>query len=106
MVDVVAGRGSRDQAVGRGDRAGDGRHPPAPLREGELPVRERESLHESVVLSYSKANRTKFVMLRSEEIDSVLSATARYRETKAALEAQAEAEAGLAALIARRRPKR
>lgn len=63
-----------------------------------------ESLHESVVLSYSKANRTKFVMLRSEEIESVLSATARYREAKATLEAQAEA--GLAALIARRRPKR
>ncbi len=57
-----------------------------------------EVLHESVVLSYSMANRTKFVMLSREEVEAVRAATQRYREAKAALEAQAQA--GLAALIA------
>jgi len=57
-----------------------------------------EVLHESVVLSYSAQNRTRFVMLRAEEIEPVRAATQRYRESKAALEARAEA--GLGALIA------
>lgn len=57
-----------------------------------------EVLHESVVLSYSAQNRTRFVMLRPEEIEPVRAATQRYREQKAALEERAQA--GLAALIA------
>jgi hypothetical protein len=60
-----------------------------------------EALHESVVLSYSKESRTKFVMLRAEEIEPVRQATERFRVAKAALEDKADAE--LAKLIARRR---
>lgn len=63
-----------------------------------------EMLHESVVLSYSAQNRTRFVMLRPEEIESVRAATQRYRESKTALEVRAEA--GLAALIAAHQEKR
>ena len=59
-----------------------------------------EALHESVVLSYSVASRTKFVMLRGEEVEEVRAATERFRAAKAELEARA-AE-GLATLIARR----
>lgn len=58
-----------------------------------------EALHESVVLSYSKASRTRFVMLEAEEIESVRQATERFKAAKAALDQQAEAE--LAKLIAR-----
>ena len=59
-----------------------------------------EELHESVVLSYSKASRTRFVMLEPEEVDAVRAATERFREARADLVAQAEAN--LAALLARR----
>jgi hypothetical protein len=48
-----------------------------------------EALHESVVLSYSAANRTRFVMLCAAEIEPVRAATQRYRESKGALEARA-----------------
>ncbi|MFN0089377.1 MAG: DUF6788 family protein [Acidimicrobiales bacterium] len=60
-----------------------------------------EELHESVVLSYSVASRTKFVMLQPDEVEAVRAATERFRAAKASLEA--EAEEGLAELIARRR---
>lgn len=60
-----------------------------------------EELHESLVLSYSTAGRTKFVMLRAEEVEAVRAATERFREAKARLEAAAEE--GLAELIATHR---
>ncbi|HTW97430.1 MAG TPA: DUF6788 family protein [Acidimicrobiales bacterium] len=49
-----------------------------------------ETLHESVVLSYSVASKTKFVMLRADEVDKVRAATERFRAAKAELEAQAD----------------
>ncbi|MHB1447415.1 MAG: DUF6788 family protein [Acidimicrobiales bacterium] len=55
-------------------------------------------LHESTVLSYSEAGRTRFVMLRADQVEPVRAATARYQAAKAALEA--EGNAGLAALVA------
>lgn len=61
-----------------------------------------EELHQSVVLSYSVASKTKFVMLRPDEVEAVRAATERFRAAKASLEAAAEE--GLAELIARRRP--
>lgn len=62
---------------------------------------EGEELHESVVLSYSVASRTKFVMLREGEVEAVRAATERFRAAKARLEEAAEQ--GLAQLIASRR---
>jgi hypothetical protein len=59
-----------------------------------------EELHQSVVLSYSLESKTKFVMLRADEVEAVRAATERFREAKAKLEASAEE--GLAELIARR----
>ncbi|MBI2705798.1 MAG: hypothetical protein HYX32_10990 [Actinobacteria bacterium] len=58
-----------------------------------------EELHESVVLSYSKNSRTRFVMLEPEEVEPVRAATERFRAARADLEAQAEAN--LAGLLAR-----
>jgi hypothetical protein len=64
-----------------------------------------ELLHESVVLSYSEAGRTKFLMLPEVEVEAVRAATERFREAKTELDE--EANAGLAALTARmRRPSR
>jgi hypothetical protein len=59
-----------------------------------------EALHESVVLSYSVANRTRFVMLRADEVDAVRAATERFRAAKAQLDERAEE--GLAQWRARR----
>jgi hypothetical protein len=58
-----------------------------------------ESLHEAAVLSYSQDGRTKFVMLKASEVESVRAATERFRVAKSQLEA--EANAGLAELVAR-----
>ncbi|HUY24931.1 MAG TPA: DUF6788 family protein [Candidatus Saccharimonadales bacterium] len=58
-------------------------------------------LHSSVVLSYSVRNKTKFVMLRTDEVAQVRAATRRFRAAKAQLEAAADK--GLEELIANRR---
>lgn len=58
-----------------------------------------EQLHESNVLSYSQAGRTKFVMLPESEMAAVSAAVQRYRAAQAALEA--DGDAGRDALIAR-----
>lgn len=57
------------------------------------------SLHESTVLSYSQAGRTRTVMLAADEVAAVSAAVARYRAAQASV--RAAGEAGLAALIAR-----
>lgn len=57
------------------------------------------SLHESTVLSYSQAGRTRFVMLPEGEVAAVRAAVARYRGALGELEAVGES--GRAALIAR-----
>lgn len=91
MGHVVGGR-----RAGAEDAQRDGRHPPAPLREAELPVSDGEQLHERVVLSYSEASRTRFLALPEELIEPVRRATGRYRRARARLEE--EANAGLAEL--------
>lgn len=58
-----------------------------------------ESLHESTVLSYSQAGRTRFVMLPAGEVAAVTAAVRRYRTALAELEA--DGEAGRSALITR-----
>ena len=58
-----------------------------------------EQLHESTVLSYSEAGRTRFVMLPPDQVASVTVATEAYRRARAALEEQGNA--GLAELVAR-----
>ncbi len=63
-----------------------------------------EQLHESTVLSYSQAGRNRTVMLAAGEVAAVTAAVARYRATQARLEAQGNA--GLAALVARRSARR
>ena len=60
-------------------------------------------LHSSVVLSYSVQNKTKFVMLRIDEVAPVRAATKRFRAAKAQLEAAADK--GLEQLMASR-PRR
>jgi hypothetical protein len=65
---------------------------------------EGEKAHESVVLSYSDAGRTRFVMLPAEHVAAVRAATERYRTMKAQL--QAQADAGLAELVAALAPTR
>lgn len=66
-----------------------------------------EALHESTVLSYSDAGRTRFVMLPAGEVTAVRAAVERYRAAAAKLEA--DGDAGRAALISRltgrRRPR-
>lgn len=57
------------------------------------------SLHESTVLSYSQAGRTKFAMLPETEVAAVAAAVERYRAALAELEGAGEA--GRTALIAR-----
>lgn len=57
-------------------------------------------LHESTVLSYSEGGRNRTVMLAPEEVAKVRAAVERYRAAQADLEA--EGNAGLAALLARR----
>jgi hypothetical protein len=58
-----------------------------------------EALHESTVLSYSDAGRTRFVMLPAGEVAAVRAAVERCSAARATLDAQAET--GRAALIAR-----
>lgn len=58
-----------------------------------------ESLHETTVLSYSEAGKTRFVMLPPTEIRVVRAAVNRYRTEKARLERQGDA--GRKALVAR-----
>lgn len=62
-----------------------------------------EALHESVVLSYSEAGRTRFLMLPPEQVAAVRAATERYRAQKARLLEQANQ--GLAELVASLAPK-
>jgi hypothetical protein len=59
-----------------------------------------ERLHASTVLSYSDGGRNRTVMLAAGEVAAVRAAVARYRAALAKLEAQGNA--GLAALLARR----
>jgi hypothetical protein len=66
-------------------------------------------LHESTVLSYSEAGRTRFVMLPGDQVAAVRAAVERYRAAKNRVEEQGNA--GLAELVARLssprpRPKR
>jgi len=58
-----------------------------------------EQLHEATVLSYSEGGRNRTVMLSPGEVKAVAAAVARYRAARAKLEEQANA--GLAALLAR-----
>ena len=58
-----------------------------------------QTLHETTVLSYSEAGRTRLLTLPAAEIAAVRAATERYRAALSAVEAQGEA--GRAALIAR-----
>jgi hypothetical protein len=58
------------------------------------------ALHESVVLSYSEAGRSRTVMLDPSEVPEVRAATQRYRTERARIESAGSA--GLAALLARR----
>lgn len=58
-----------------------------------------QQLHESTVLSYSEAGRTRFVMLPEAEVAATRAAVARYRAAEAQL--TAAGDAGRAALIAR-----
>jgi hypothetical protein len=57
-----------------------------------------ETLHETTVLSYSEAGRTRFVMLPADQMATVKAAAERYRSERARLEDQANA--GLAELVA------
>ena len=58
-----------------------------------------EDLHESIVLSYSAAGRTRFVMLPTDQVAPVRAAVERYRAAQTKLEA--DGEAGREALITR-----
>lgn len=58
------------------------------------------ALHESTVLSYSTAGRTKTVMLAASDIPKVRTAVKRYRDAQDKLEA--EGNAGLNDLLALR----
>jgi len=57
------------------------------------------ALHETTVLSYSQAGKTRLVMLPPEQVEAVRAATGRYQAAKARLEDQGDA--GLEALIGR-----
>src|SRR3954466_16303436 len=59
-----------------------------------------EQLHETTVLSYSEAGRSRTVMLDPGEVNAVRAAVNRYRTAQARLEATGNA--GLAALLSRR----
>lgn len=63
-----------------------------------------EELHESTVLSYSAAGRTRFVMLPADQVAAVRAAVQRYRAAQAELEAAGEAgrEVLISRLAARR----
>ena len=55
-------------------------------------------LHETTVLSYSEAGRSRVVMLPADQVRAVRAAVERYRAAQKALEDQANA--GLAELVA------
>lgn len=59
-----------------------------------------EQLHEATVLSYSEGGRNRTVMLDPSDVRAVTAAVERYRAAQARL--QEQANAGLAALLARR----
>lgn len=61
-----------------------------------------ESLHESVVLSYSQGSKTHLLMLPAAEVAAVRAATERFRTARARLDSKGEE--GLAELVARLRP--
>lgn len=61
-------------------------------------------LHESTVLSYSEAGRSRTLMLEPDQIDAVRAATARYRAALAEIERQGNT--GLDALRTRRSGRR
>ena|SRR5680860_60145 len=64
-----------------------------------------EELHETTALSYSQSGRTRTLMLAAADVAAVARAVERYRRARAELDAQADA--GLAALItARARSRR
>jgi hypothetical protein len=60
--------------------------------------------HESPALTYTEGGRTKTLTLRASEVAEVTAALARYEAERADLEAAAQA--GIAALRARRAPSR
>ncbi|MDQ6724813.1 MAG: hypothetical protein M3066_01350 [Actinomycetota bacterium] len=86
-------------------------HKGAPVVRGSVVVHRRRcgkancrcaegvELHESTVLSYSEAGRTKFLMLPPGEVPAVRAAADRYRAAKSAVEEQGNT--GLAELIGR-----
>jgi len=57
-----------------------------------------QRLHETTVLSYSEAGRTRLVMLPADQVAAVTAAAERYRAERVRLEEQASA--GLAELVA------
>ncbi|SRR6266508_1423271 len=57
-----------------------------------------ETLHETTVLSYSEAGRTRLVMLPADQVTAIKAAVERYRRERVRLEEQANA--GLAELVA------
>jgi hypothetical protein len=64
-----------------------------------------EAAHESTVLSYKQAGKTRLLMLPPADVEPVRRATERFRAARARLEEQGNA--GLAELIARlRQPKK
>lgn len=58
-----------------------------------------DALHESTVLSYSQAGKTRFVMLPASEVNAVVQAVGRFRVEQQRLEQRAES--ALAELVAR-----
>jgi hypothetical protein len=65
---------------------------------------EGQVLHEATVLSYSQGGRNRTLMLAAGQVAAVRAAVARYRAAQAKLER--EADAGLAALVARAAARR
>jgi hypothetical protein len=59
-----------------------------------------QQLHETTVLSYSEAGRSRTVMLDPADVKAVRAGVERYRSAQARLEAAGNA--GLAALLSRR----
>jgi hypothetical protein len=74
-----------------------GGDPPPAVWEVDVQSASGEQLHESTVLSYSEAGRTRFVMLSPVDVAAVRAAVERYRAAQASLEAAGEA--GRAQLI-------
>jgi len=60
--------------------------------------------HQSPALAYTEGGRTKTMTLAHDEVASVRKALARYQQARAKLDA--EAEAGLVALLTRRQARR